>query len=341
MAEWMGPGAGDGLDALYRRARPTLIGAVTRLLGPSHLDQVEAIVQEAFVAALRTWGPRGAPENPEGWLVQVAKNRALDWLRTGGRPERAAEGGEEEDGLASLPAAGRGDPEATARLSGELSDDQLAMMFVACHPGLSRSAQVMLALRTLCGLEAAEIAAVLLSQEAAVEKQLVRARARLREVGLSFDVPSGGELQARLPPVLTVLYVLFSEGYAPHGGDRAVREELCQEALRLCRVLLDHPATRQPRVHALAALMLLQASRLRARTDERGQLRTLAEQDRSRWDGALIRQGLEQLALSAAGDELTELHLEAGIAACHALAPSFDTTDWPRIVASYDQLLRL
>jgi len=337
--------APTGLDALYRRSRPALIGAVTRLLGPSHLDQVEAVVQEAFVSALRTWRA-GAPANPEGWLVQVAKNRALDWLRTGGRPERAgapagpASADGEEDALAALP-SDAADPEATARLQGELADDQLAMMFVACHESLSTSAQVMLALRTLCGLEAAEIAALLLSQEAAVEKALVRARARLREVGLSFDVPRGAELQARLPPVLTVLYLLFSEGYAAHGGDRAVREDLCSEALRLCRVLLDHPATRQPRVHALAALMLLQASRLRARADESGRLLTLAEQDRSRWDGAMVRQGLEQLARSAEGDELTEFHLEAGIAACHALAPSFDTTDWPRIVESYDQLLRL
>ncbi|HYV46375.1 MAG TPA: sigma-70 family RNA polymerase sigma factor [Myxococcaceae bacterium] len=327
------------LDALYRRARPTLTAAVTRMLGPSHLDQVEAVVQEAFESALRTWPSRGPPSNPEGWLVQVAKNRALDWLRTGGRRERAGGEGEQEE-LSALPADGP-DLETAARLQGELSDDQLAMMFVACHPSLSTSAQVMLALRTLCGLEAAEIAALLLSQEAAVEKALVRARARLREEGLSFEVPAGSELSARLPPVLTVLYALFSEGYAAHGGDRAVREDLCAEAMRLCRVLLDHPATRRPQVHALAALMLLQGSRLRARADERGRLLTLAEQDRSRWDGAMIRQGLEQLALSAAGEELTELHLEAGIAACHALAPSFQTTDWARIVASYDQLARL
>jgi RNA polymerase sigma-70 factor (ECF subfamily) len=313
---------------------------VTRLLGPSQLAEVEGIVQETFLAALRAWPGGKPPENPEGWLFQVARNRALDWIRTGGRHQRSSE--RDEALLSSLP-----DPEAgpstsaEARLRSELSDDSLAMMFVACHPALSFQARVMLGLRTLCGLDAAQIAAVLLSQEAAVEKQLVRARARLRELKVTFDVPTGPELTERLDAVVIVLYVLFAEGYSAHGGDRVVREELCAEALRLCRSLLDHPATCRPDVHALAALMLLQGSRLRARVDARGALLTLGEQDRSRWDGAMIRQGLEQLERSMTGDEVTELHLEAGIAACHALAPSFATTDWARVVGFYDDLVRL
>jgi RNA polymerase sigma-70 factor (ECF subfamily) len=326
------------LDVLYRRTRPALIAAVTRLLGPSQLTEVEGIVQEAFVAALRTWPGSRLPENPDGWLVQVAKNRALDWLRTGGRHQQHAD--VDDELLASLPDLDPG-PSAEARLRSELSDDCLAMMFVACHPALSFQARVMLALRTLCGLDTAQIAAALLSQEPAVEKQLVRARARLRELEVTFEVPEGPELTERLDAVLTVLYLLFAEGYSAHGGDRAFREELCAEALRLCRLLLDHPATSRPDVHALAALMLLQGSRLRARIDERGALLTLGEQDRSRWDGAMIRQGLQHLERSTAGDEVTELHLEAGIAACHALAPSFGTTDWARIVGFYDDLVRL
>lgn len=326
------------LDALYRRSRPALIATVTRLLGPSQLADVEALVQEVFVAALRAWPEGRPPDNPDGWLMQAAKNRALDWIRTGGRHARSAD--PDAEALASLPDPSPG-PLAEARLRSELSDDTLAMMFVACHPALSFQARVMLALRTLCGLEARQIAAALLSGEAAVEKQLVRARARLRELEVTFELPSGPELAERLDAVLTVLYVLFAEGYSAHGGDRAVREELCEEALRLCRLLLDREATSRPDVHALAALMLFQGSRLRARTDERGALLTLEEQDRSRWDGAMIRQGVKHLETSAEGDEVTELHLEAGIAACHALAPSFATTDWARIVGFYDDLVRL
>lgn len=333
------------LEALYHRCRPTLTAALTRMVGPSHLDQVEAIVQETFVAALSAWPLQKPPDNPDGWLMAVAKNRALDWLRTEGRRRtRDAGAGEEDedregDALERLPAPEGEVP--AGRLRGELSDDQLAMMFVSCHPSLSLSAQVMLALRTLCGLEAKEIAAVLLSQEAAVEKQLVRARQRLREVGLSFDLPPAEELGSRLDAVLTALYALFSEGYSAHGGDRAVREELCGEALRLSRLLLDHPATRRPDVHALAALMLLQASRLKARQTPEGELLTLQEQDRSLWDGEMIRQGLEQLARSASGDRLTDFHLEAGIAACHATAATFAATDWERIAGYYDQLMEV
>jgi len=213
-------------------------------------------------------------------------------------------------------------------------------MFVTSHPAQTLESRLALTLRTLCGLEEPEIARALLCDPEALTKRLARARQTLREQQVPFTLPPPAERAARVGSVLRVLYLLFSEGYSAHGGDRQVREELCHEAIRLIGLLL-HAEAPSPSAHALAALMMLQASRLRARTDAQGSLLTLRQQDRARWDRPLIAAGLEHLAASATGDALTDYHLEAGIAACHALAPSFDETDWARIVAYYDQLLVL
>jgi RNA polymerase sigma factor (sigma-70 family) len=322
------------LDQLYRKHTGALTAHVTRLLGAEQLEAVEAVVHDAFVQAMRTWSRTGLPENPEAWLIAVARNRALDRLRRGGRFVHEAHS--EDEGSPVLEGA-ISEPGSVA-LRGELRDDLLRMMFVACHPSLPLESRVALTLRTLCGLDPSEIARALLVQEAAIEKRLVRARQKLREERLSFDLPSPADLAERLDSVLLVLYVLFTEGYSAHGGDRHIREELCGEAIRLGSILLEHPLLSAPRVKAAVALMLLQASRLSARMDERGQLLTLAEQDRARWDRALLHRGLRLLANSAQGGELSEYHLEAGIAACHALAPSFERTDWERVVRYYDLL---
>jgi RNA polymerase sigma-70 factor (ECF subfamily) len=215
------------------------------------------------------------------------------------------------------------------------------MMFVCFHPQLSIEAQTALALRTLCGLGPAEIAAAFLTSEAAIAKRLVRARQLIRELALPFAVPEPTDLPARLDAVLGTLYLLFNEGYKASTGDRLVREDLCHEAIRLTTLITKHLATQEPRVFALLALMLLNAARLRARTDDAGNLLRLHEQNRAAWDQSMIQRGILCLGHAAQGSAISEYHLEAGIAACHSTAPDEASTNWPRILALYDQLLTL
>lgn len=328
------------VDRLYRESAGALTASLTRLFGPAQLDRVESLVHDAFAAAMEAWPVSGPPDNPLGWLMTVARRRAIDELRRMGRA-RSREADEEVDAAPAeaISAAGASGP----HLRGELADDLLRMMFVACHPSLSLESQVALTLRTLCGFEVENLARALLVDEAAMEKRLVRARQTLRAERVAFDLPPPAELAARTDGVLRALYVLFSEGYSARAGLEPIRAELCHEAIRLVELLLAEPSplARAPAVHALAALMLLLAARLPARVDAGGELLLLSEQDRTRWDGALIARGLAHLAASAEGPEMTEYHLEAGIAACHALAPSCAATDWPRIVGYYDRLLQL
>jgi RNA polymerase sigma-70 factor (ECF subfamily) len=327
------------VDRLYRESAGALTASLTRLLGPAHLDRVESLVHDAFAAAMEAWPASGPPDNPVGWLMTVARRRAIDELRRMQRA-RAREGDDEvEDAPAEPAPAGAPGP----HLRGELADDLLRMMFVACHPSLSLESQVALTLRALCGTAVENLARALLVDAAAMEKRLVRARQTLRAEQVTFDLPPPAELAARTDGVLRALYVLFSEGYSARAGSEPIRAELCHEAIRLVELLLAEPGplARAPSVHALAALMLLLAARLPARVDAAGELLLLSEQDRARWDGALIARGLVHLAASAEGKELSEYHLEAGIAACHALAPTCAATDWPRIVGYYDRLLEL
>jgi RNA polymerase sigma factor (sigma-70 family) len=320
------------LDRLYRRNAAVLTASLTRVFGPGRLDTVEAVVHDTFVAALEAWRRGGVPDNPAAWLMTVARHRAFD-VRKG---ERRHPGDADVDGIPD-----DANPSQGASLRGEVSDDELRMMFVACRPHLTLESQLALTLRTLCGFEVVEIARALLAEEAAVEKRLVRARQTLREARVTFTLPDGEDLEASLTAVLRVLYLLFSEGYAAHRGEHPIREELCREARRLLEMLLAVPRMRTTEGQALRALMLLQSSRLPARTDPEGNLRSLAEQDRGGWDRALIGEGMAALAASAEGDRVTEYHLEAGIAACHAMAARFEETDWRRIVGYYDALLAL
>jgi RNA polymerase sigma-70 factor (ECF subfamily) len=272
--------------------------------------------------------------------MTVARNQALDLVRRERTLLRARDELEREAELAVRQGALE---QAVGLLDTDsgMHDDQLRLMFTCCHPALSRQARVALTLKTLCGLGTAEIARAFLAREPTVAQRLVRAKRMIREHNLPFAVPDAAELPARLDSVLDVLYLLFNEGYSAHQGEALVRRELCDEAIRLCRLLAEHPAGDVPKVHALLALMLLQASRLAARTDVDGNPLLLDEQDRSRWDRRLIRAGLEALSRSAAGDELGVYHLQAGIAACHAVAPTYAATDWREILAGYDDLLRL
>jgi predicted RNA polymerase sigma factor len=212
---------------------------------------------------------------------------------------------------------------------------------VCCHPLLSPDSQVVLALKVLCGFSTGEIARAFLSSEAAIEKQLTRTKQRIREANIGFDIPTGAELAERLDGVLGALYLLFNEGYKASAGERLLREELCQEAVRLTSLLVAHPAGGTPRSHALLALMLLTAARFPSRLDEHGDLLRLDDQDRSKWSQPLIERGLVELVAAAQGNELSEYHLQAGIAACHCTAADYASTDWALILRHYDELNRI
>ncbi len=329
-------GAAQLADHLFRHESARLVALLVAQLGVHRLQLAEDVVQEALVRALRTWPYRGVPDNPAAWLTQTAKHLALDQLR---REQRWQE---KEAGIAAAHERWLAGPApAGEEAAGTFADDTLRLLFVCFHPQLSPEAQTALALRTLCGFSPAEIAAAFLGTEAAINKRLVRARQRIRELGLTFAVPDPAELPARLDGVLGTLYLLFNEGYKASAGDRLVRAELCHEAIRLGLLLARHPATREPRTHALLALMLLNAARLPARTDDAGNLLLLREQDRSKWNPAMIQRGIHYLGLAGTGDTLGEYHLEAGIAACHSTATSDAATDWARILRLYDQLLAL
>ena len=324
--------AGEIVGDLFRHEGARLVASLTAHLGTHRLQLAEDVVQEALVRALQTWPYRGIPENPAAWLTQTAKNLALDTLRREQRwnTKEDSIATEHERWLASSPA------EETHET---FADDTLRMMFVCFHPQLSSEAQTALALRTVCGLSAAEIAAAFLTSEAAISKRLVRARQLIRELALPFSVPDGSKLPARLDGVLRALYLLFNEGYKASSGDRLVREDLCREAIRLTQLLADQPATREPRTFALLALMQLNAARLPARTDDAGNLLRLQEQNRSAWDQTLVQRGIQNLGQAAHGDTVSEYHLEAGIAACHSTAADDASTHWPRILGLYDRLI--
>lgn len=323
--------AGD----LFRRESARLVAMLIGQFGTHRLQLAEDVVQESLVRALQTWPYRGVPENPAAWLTQTARNLALDYLR------REQRWNEKEDGIAHEHSRWIASPGPREENTDTFTDDTLRMMFVCFHPQLSAEAQIALALRTLCGLSPAEIAAAFLTSEAAIAKRLVRARQRIRELALPFAVPTPDELPARLDGVLATLYLLFNEGYKASSGERLVREELCHEAIRLALLLAGHPATRQPRTHALLALMLFNAARLSSRTDDAGNLLRLHEQNRTTWNRVMIERGLHYLGLASTGEMVSEYHLQAGIAACHSTAADEASTDWPRILSLYDRLAEL
>jgi RNA polymerase sigma-70 factor (ECF subfamily) len=312
-------------DALYRQHAPAITASLASSFGARRLDLIEAAVQEAFLSALESWGD-DVPERPGAWLQVAARRRVIDALR------RASWIAPSED-LDRLEAPGA---------TPDRDEGLLKMMFVCCHPAIPLESALALSLRTLCGFPIAALSRALRLDEAAVEKRLLRARQVLREerVELELDGEPEGELAARLDGVLRTLYVLFFEGYSAHAGPTQIDEDLCHTAIRLNGMLLASGFV-TPRGHALQSLFLLQAARLESRLDAAGDLIPLDRQDRARWDRAMIAEGLEHLGLAASGEVISPFHLEAGIAACHALAPTYAATDWPQIVAFYDQLLAL
>ena len=309
------------LDALYREHAPAITASLARSFGARRLDLIEVAVQEAFISALESWGD-DVPERPGAWLQVAARRRVIDALRKAAWLAPS-------DALDELEA-----PVAVA----DRDEDLLKMMFVCCHPKIPLESALALALRTLCGFPVPALSRALRLDEAAVEKRLLRARQVLREEHVELELD--GDLEVRVDGVLRTVYVLFLEGYSAHAGEVQIDEDLCRTAIRLNAMLLSTRFA-TPRAHALHALFLLQTARLASRIDAAGDLIPLDRQDRARWDRAMIADGLEHLGQASTGEVVSPFHLEAGIAACHALAPSYAATDWTQIVAFYDQLLEL
>lgn len=321
-------------DHLFRCEAGRMVATLTRIFGVHNLALAEDVVQDAFCRALEVWKFRGVPENPSAWLMATAKNRALDVLRR----ERTARTFAPE--LGRLLESEWTLAPVVEELFGanQIKDDQLRVMFSCCHPRLPEEAQVALVLHILCGFSVSEVAGAFVSTHAAMEKRISRAKKALAQSKKLFDIADSKDFAARLAAVQRALYLLFNEGYHGASPEAAVRTELCQEAMRLNRLLLEHPLGATPATHALAALMHLDAARLPARIDEAGHLHSLFDQDRSRWDSRLLSEGLRLLDRSASGAELTEYHLEAAIAAVHAVAHHAEDTDWEQIVSLYDRL---
>ena len=317
---------GTVVDHLFRHSAGQMVATLTRIFGPEHLPLAEEVVQEALVAAMGQWSFHGVPENPAGWLFRVARNKALDQLRRQKILESKA--GEIREAL------GR-------ETIDESTDDTLAMMFMCCHPAIPDESRIALTLKTVGGFAVDEIARAFLAQSTAIAQRIVRAKKLIRETPIPLEMPSAHELPQRLESLLRVLYLMFNEGYTAHGGDALVRGDLCDEAIRLASLLAEAPSAATPAVHALLALMLLQSARSPERIDAAGEVALLEEQDRSRWDHERIARGMRHLEASASGDEMTTYHIEAAIAACHAASPSFEETDWGRIVSLYDDLIAL
>ncbi len=323
------------IDAVWRIESTRLIAGLARMVGDVGL--AEDLAQEALVAALERWPTSGVPDNPGAWLMATAKHRAIDLRRRGKMLER------KHEELAHLLEAQQetATPDLDAALDEDIGDDLLRLIFTACHPVLSTEARVALTLRLLGGLKTDEIARAFLVPEATIAQRIVRAKRTLREARVPFEVPRGPELAARLSSVLEVIYLIFNEGYSATAGDDWVRPALCDDALRLGRILAEL-APREPEVHGLVALMEIQASRLGARVDPAGAPILLLDQDRARWDQLLIRRGLAALDRAGAqGGTLGPYALQAAIAACHARARTAEETDWTRITALYDALAQL
>jgi RNA polymerase sigma-70 factor (ECF subfamily) len=321
------------IDAVWRIESARLIAGLTRIVHDVGL--AEDLAQDALVVALEKWPESGVPDNPGAWLMATAKHRAIDAVRRNKLLDRK----HEEIGLELEAEQAMAMPDLDAAIDDHVGDDLLRLAFIACHPVLSTEARVALTLRLLGGLTTDEIARAFLAAEPTIAQRIVRAKRTLSEAQVPFEVPRGDEMAARLSSVLEVVYLIFNEGYSATAGDDWMRPALCEDALRLGRILAEL-APEEPEVHGLVALMEIQASRIRARTGPNGEPILLLDQDRARWDHILIRRGLVALERAEArGGARGPYALQAAIAACHARARKADETDWERIAALYGELL--
>ena len=319
---------------LFRKESGRMAAVLTRLLGFENLDTAADIVQDTLLKAVTVWKYKGIPENPSAWLYTVAKRKAIDTLRQ----QKIRQHVHDEMGQALQSEWTLSPTINQLFLENEIEDSQLRMIFACCHPAIPYESQIALTLKTLCGLSIAEIAKSFLTTDETITKRLYRAREKIRQEKITLDVPHPLQLPLRLEAVLHTLYLFFNEGYNSSHPEQLIRQELCEEAIRLCLLLTKNPITNTPQTNALLALMCLQASRDEARMSLTGQIILLKNQDRSRWDKNLVEKGLDYLNRASEGETLSEYHIEAAIGAFHAMAENFERTNWEEIYRLYESL---
>ena len=325
------------VDHLFRHESGKMVSVLSRLLGLQNLETAQDIVQDTLLQAMNTWGFNNIPDNPQGWLYRVAKNKAIDFLR---RRKKFNEISPQyayllESEYSLSPTV------KNLFLENEIQDSQLRMMFACCHPSIPEESQIALTLKTLCGLSINEIARAFLTNDETISKRIYRAKEKIKTEKIEMDVPPADELCHRLDAVLKSLYLLFNEGYNSSHPDQLIREDLCEEAMRLCNLITGHTLTAFPRSKALLALMCFQASRLNARLDDKGNIIVLKYQYRSKWYRPLIQKGFDFMDAAAEPFEASTYHLEAAIASLHAASPSFEQTDWKSIYHLYEMLYQM
>jgi len=323
------------VDHLFRHEAGKMVAILTRIFGFHNMALAEDVLQDTLHQALKDWGLSGIPDNPSGWLMTVAKRKAINIIR---REKHTTSFASDMDNLLRSEWTTSFAVDQSF-LPEEIKDSMLRMIFTCCHPALPIEAQLALTLKTLCGFSIEEISSALLTTEANTNKRLYRAKEKIRSEQIDFSVPFGPHLRQRLDSVLLVIYLLFNEGYSATSDNPTIRKDLCLEAMRLAMLLTESAVTRSyPPVYALVALLCLHSARFDARIDDENNLVILEDQDRSRWNKDLIAQGIQFLAQSASGDKATTYHLEAAIAAEHCLAPNLASTNWDRIFRYYTAL---
>jgi RNA polymerase sigma factor (sigma-70 family) len=323
----------ESVDHLFRHHSGQMVSVLSRLFGFEKLDLIEDAIQDAMIRALKTWSFQGIPENPRAWLIQVAKNKIIDRLRRSNKFEVSGE--DFENVTKYIETIVLTD---SIKFENEINEDVLQMMFACCHPIISPDSQVALTLKMVGGFSVGEISTAFLSNSETVSKLLTRAKQKIHERKITLEIPNPKELKHRLNSVVKVLYLIFNEGYNALNGENMIRNDLCFEAIRLAKLLITNSLTNLPKIHALLALFFFQTARLNARFDENGDIVVLSLQTRELWDKKMIVEGLKHFKLSAKGDELSDIHLEAEIASIHTLAKDFDSTDWQRILDCYEKL---
>ena len=325
------------VDHLFRHESGKMIAVLSRLLGLQNIEIAQDLVQDTLLQAMSTWGYKSVPDNPSAWLYRVAKNKAIDFLR---REKKFKEVSpqysyllQSEYTLASTVN--------NLFLENEIQDSQLRMMFACCHPSIQEESQIALTLKTLCGLSVNEISKAFLTTEETIAKRIYRAKEKIKAEKIELEVPQNDELSTRVDTVLKSLYLLFNEGYKSSNPDKLIREDLCEEAMRLCFLLTQHSLTALPRTKALLALMCFQASRFDSRLDDKNNIILLKHQDRSKWNRSLMNKGFELMEESTEPFEVSSYHLEAAIASQHAVARSFEQTNWKNIYHLYEMLYQL
>lgn len=320
------------VEHLFRSEYGKLVALLTHMFGAAHIQLAEDVVQDTLISAMSHWSNAGTPENPTGWLVQVAKRKAINALKRANKVQTP-------DATENAEIANTQEAE-TVYLESEIEDSQLRMIFTCCHPSLNVSSQIALTLKTLCGFGVGEVAKALLTSESTINKRLYRAKTTIRDSNLPFNIPQGEALNSRLEAVCITLYLLFNEGYNSTSSETHIRKDLCLEAMRLTKLLVDR-FKEHKMLPALLSLMCFHAARFGARIDHKGGIILFEDQDRTSWNRDLMNEGMQYLLQSKGASSLSAYHIEAAIAAEHCLAPSFEETNWASIYENYQLLEKL